>query len=70
MKKTLTPINCVHIHKISRFHTEKLTSALTVGGVKVEVEVDTEAEVLTMPMALYQQKFNHEPICPSTVRLH
>ena len=36
----------------------------------VEVEIDTVPEVSTMPMTLYQQKFNHVPICPSTVRLH
>ena len=62
--------NQLHIHKTSKRHTEKLTTVLAVGGVNVEVKVDTGAEVSTMPMALYQQKFNHVPICPSTVRLH
>ena len=37
--------------------------------VKVELEVDTGAEVSTMPIAMYQ-KFSHVPLCPSTVRLH
>ena len=46
--------NQLHIHKTSGHHKEKLTTVLTVGGVKVEVEVDTGAEVSTMSMALYQ----------------
>ena len=44
--------NQLHIHKTSKRHTEKLTTVLAVGGVNVEVEVDTGAGVSTMPMAL------------------
>ena len=62
--------NQLHIHKTSRSHTDKLTTVLTVCGVKVEMEVDTGAEVSTMPIAMYQQYFRHVPLCPSTVRLH
>ena len=62
--------NQLHIHKTSRSHTDKLTTVLTVCGVKVEMEVDTGAEVSTMPIAMYQQHFRHVPLCPSAVRLH
>ena len=62
--------NQLYIHKTSRNHTDKLTTVLTMGGVNIEVEVDTEAEVSTMPIAIYRQKFSHVPLSPSTVRLH
>ena len=62
--------NQLHIPKTSKNHTDKLTTVLTVSKVKVEVEVDTWADVSTMPIAIYRQKFSHVPLSPSTVRLH
>ena len=62
--------NQLSIHKASRSHTDKITTMLTVSGIKVEMEVDTGAEVSTMPMAVYKQKLSHVRLCPSTVRLH
>ena len=62
--------NQLSIHKASRSHTDKITTVLTVSGIKVEMEVDTGAEVSTMPMAVYKQKLSHVLLCPSTVRLH
>ena len=38
-------------------------------GTKVKMEVDTGAEVSTMPITIYGQKLSHVPLCPSTVRL-
>ena len=62
--------NQLYIHKTSRSHTDKITTVLAVSGIKVEMEVDTGAEVSTMPMAVYKQKLSHVQLCPSTVRLH
>ena len=62
--------NHIYIHKTSRSHTDKITTVLAVSGIKVEMEVDTGAEVSTMPMAVYKQKLSHVQLCPSTVRLH
>ena len=45
----------LYIHKTSRSHTDKITTVLAVSGIKVEMEVDTGAEVSTMPMAVYKQ---------------
>ena len=61
--------NQLHIHNTSMSHTRKLTTVLTVSGAKVKMEVDTGAEVSTMPIAIYRQKLSHVPLCPSTVRL-
>ena len=62
--------NQIYIHKTSRSHTDKITTMLNVSGIKVEMEVDTGAEVSTMPMAVYKQKLSHVLLSPSTVRLH
>ena len=51
--------NQLSIHKASRSHTDKITTVLTVSGIKVEMEVDTSAEVSIMPMAVYKQKLSH-----------
>ena len=62
--------NQLSIHKASRSHTGKITTVLTVSGIKVEMEVDTGAEVSTMSMAVCKQKLSHIRLCPSMVRLH
>ena len=56
--------NQLYMHKTSRSHTDKITTVLTVSGIKVEMEVDTGAEVSTMPMAVYKQKLSHVLLFP------
>ena len=62
--------NQLSMHKTSSSHTDKITTVLTVSGIKVEMEVDTGAEVSIMPIAVHKQKLSHDLLCPSTVRLH
>ena len=39
-------------------------------GVALEMEVDTGAELSTIPAAVYHEKLNHIKLQPTTVRLH
>ena len=58
------------VHKKSSRYSSKLTTVLDVDGVALEMEVDTGAELSTIPVAIYQQKLRHIKLYPSAVRLH
>lgn len=61
--------NHVHVHKTSRCHSDKLTTVLSLQGVSITMEVDTGAELSTIPVALYTEKLSHIPLQPSPVSL-
>ena len=61
--------NHVHVHKTSRHHSDKLTTVVSLQGVNVTMEIDTGAELSTIPVALYAEKLSHLPLQPSTVSL-
>ena len=58
------------VHKTSSRHTNKLTTVLQVEGIALEMEVDTGAELSTIPAYIYQQRLRNIKLHPSTVRLH
>jgi len=51
--------NPLSVHKTSSRHSGKLTTVLEVDGVALEMEVDTRAELSTIPVAIYQQQLCH-----------
>ena len=61
--------NHVHVHKTSRRHSDKLTTVLSMQGVNITMEVDTGAELSTIPVSLYTEKLSQFPLQPSTVSL-
>jgi len=61
--------NHVHVPKTSRHHSDKLTTVVSLQGVNVTMEIDTGAELSTIPVALYAEKLSHLPLQPSTVSL-
>jgi len=48
--------NQLSVHKTSPRHSSKLTTVLEVDGVALKMEIDTGAELSTIPVAIYQQK--------------
>ena len=69
MKKNSTTTNWA-LHKASSKHTNKLTAILQVDGIALEMEVDTGAELCTIPAHIYQQKLHDIKLHPSSVCLH
>ena len=57
--------NQLAIHKASSRHTNKLTTVLQVEGIALEMEVDTGAELSTIPAYIYQQKLHDIKLYPS-----
>ena len=45
--------NQLAVHKASSRHTNKLTTVLQVEGIALEMEVDTGAELSTIPAYIY-----------------
>ena len=62
--------NQLAVHKASSRHTNKLTTVLQVEGIALEMEVDTGAELSTIPAYIYQQKLHDIKLHPSSVCLH
>ena len=48
--------NHAHVHKTSRRHSDKLTTVLSIQGANVTMEVDTGAELSTIPVGLYTEE--------------
>ena len=62
--------NFFGIHKVSgNKRYKKLLTTLTVGGKALEFEVDTGAELSTIPACLYCKSLAHIPLHPSSVVL-
>jgi len=61
--------NHVYVHKTSRHHSDKLTTVVSLKGVNVTMEIDTGAELSTIPVALYAEKLSHLPLQLSTISL-
>ena len=58
------------VHKVSgNKRYRKLITTLTVGGTTLEFEVDTGAELSTIPSCLYRRWLTHIPLHPSSVVL-
>ena len=47
--------NQICVYKSSSSQTDKITTVLTVDGIEVEMELDTGAELSTIPIAVYRQ---------------
>ena len=62
--------NQLAVHKASSRHTNKLTTVLQVEGKALEMEVDTGAELSTIPAYINQQKLHDIKLHPSSVCLH
>ena len=61
--------NHVHHAAGTRSHTKKLTTTLLLDGIEILMEVDTGAELSTIPFSHFKEKLGHIPLKPSTVSL-
>ena len=64
-----TSHNHVH-HNGCRGCTKKLTTILLLNNTEIQMEIDTGAELSTIPLSVYKEKLNEVKLEPSTVSLH
>ena len=63
-----TSHNHVH-HNGCRGRTKKLTTILLLNNTEIRMEIDTGAELSTIPLSVYKEKLNEVKLEPSTVSL-
>ena len=56
-------------HNGCRGHTKKLMTTLLLNNVETQMEVDTGAELSTIPYVVYKEKLSNAKLEPSTISL-
>ena len=63
-----TSHNHVH-HNDCRGRTKKLTTTLLLNNIEIRMEIDTGAELFTIPYSVYKEKLCNVKLEPSTISL-